>query len=89
MKRRKHHHRIVPTSPEGYEIKRIAKLAYKRSPQQVVIGPDGRTPLYGAAAAAYLIHRGQAHGVPYTIPRYRSSEWTRRRDLATRHIRSR
>lgn len=76
-----------PTSPEGYEIKRTAALAYKGSAEPV-IGPGGEI-LYGAAAATYLHHRGQLRGIPYDVPRYGTKEWSRRRELATKHARSR
>jgi hypothetical protein len=71
------------------EIKQTAALAFRGSPTQApVIGPHGEV-LYGAAAATYLHHRGLKKGVPYTVPRYHSEEWHRRRELATRHARSR
>ena len=92
MAHRRRRRRFIRTSPEGTEIRHTAFMAYKRSPHGVVIGPHGE-PLYGAAAAAYVHHRGHKRGVPYSIPRYGTAESKRRwadvRERETRHARSR
>jgi hypothetical protein len=77
--RRKKYYRA--RTPEALVVKMTATGAYKRGPV-VVIGPHG-VPLYGAAAAAYLHHRGQRGGA-YAPVRYGTKEWHRRMTLARR-----
>ena len=78
MRRKKYYQ---AKTPEGLGVRMSAHQAYKRGPV-TVIGPHG-LPLYGAAAAAYLHHRGQRGGA-YAPVRYGTKEWHRRMTLARR-----
>ena len=62
-------------TPEGLAVRMSAANAFKRGPLSVM-GPSGR-PLYGAAEAVYLHHKGQRGGA-YKPVRYGTREWNRR-----------